>query len=278
MSSKLSKISAIIPTYNSENTISKCIDTLLNQSIDIEIITIDDGSTDKTGLLLQEYQNKIIVLNQNHQGPAVARNFGVSVARGDILVFVDSDMYFDLNFIKDLVAPIRGNGAIGTYTTEERVSNWDNIWARCWNIEEDWEKGKRFKKGSVEGTDYRSILKKDFLRVGGFDNIGYTDSWSLYHKLARRPVRTKAICYHKNPDNLKDVFSHASWIAKRPYKLGLIGALYALVRASLPISILTGIYKSLTKLTPEFFIFKLVFDLGRFTGVFSMLTSRSMIK
>jgi len=286
---------AVLPIYNAQSTIEACLESLLAQSVPIELVTIDDGSSDNTHSLMVRTielfpQTKITLLKQNHGGPALARNLGAKSAKSDILLFVDSDMIFDKDYVKDLIQPIQLGKVIGTYTTEERVNNWDNVWARCWNIEEGWEDKKRFpanpprvdKQQRVEagppkyGTDFRAILKSEFDRVGGFDNIGYTDTWSLFHKLSVKPLSTKAICYHNNPGSLLAVFRQARWSAKRPYKYGHLGTLYSLIRTSLPISLVVGLAKSPKQ--PQFIIFKIVYDLGRFVGILEMLVTGKLAK
>lgn len=270
--------SAILAVYNAEGTINSAINSLLSQSTPLEIIVVDDGSSDNTLSLLRKYPN-IKLYTQSHGGPALARNLGSTHAKTSILLFVDADMTFDQNYVKTLIQPIIENRAIGTYTIEERVGNWDNIWARCWNIQEGWEVKKRFPKNPPKyGTDFRAILKSEFERVGGFDNIGYTDTWSLFNKLGVRPIATKAVCYHKNPDALPSVFRQAKWSAKRPYRYGSFGTLYALLRTSLPISLLVGLVKAAVTLTPQFFLFKLVYDLGRFIGISQLLITGDVRK
>jgi len=276
--------SAILAVYNAESTIEACLDSLIAQSVPIEIIIIDDGSTDNTSVSMIRIidthpQAKIVLLKQNHGGPALARNLGAKSATSDILLFVDADMIFDQDYVKDLISPIQKGEVIGTYTVEERVANWDNVWARCWNVQEGWEDKKRFpKKPPKYGTDFRAILKSEFDRVGGFDNIGYTDTWSLFNKLGEKPLSTKAICYHKNPDTLYAVFRQARWAAKRPYKYGLLGTFYALLRTSLPASLIIGITKSAINKGPTFVIFKLVYDLGRFVGIIELLFTGKLAK
>ncbi|WP_206429535.1 glycosyltransferase family 2 protein [Clostridium transplantifaecale] len=97
----LKKISIIVPVYNVELYLSKCIDSLLSQHYpSIEIILIDDGSPDKCGLICdkyaQQYEN-IIVIHQKNQGVSAARNCGLRVATGSLISFVDPDDFIDLN-------------------------------------------------------------------------------------------------------------------------------------------------------------------------------------
>ena len=107
-------ISVIVPIYNSGKYINKCLDSLLNQTLNsMEIICINDGSTDNSLKIIEEYRkksNKIRIINQSHSGQGVARNKGVSVASGQFIGFVDSDDYVALNFYEELyIASIKHN-------------------------------------------------------------------------------------------------------------------------------------------------------------------------
>src|SRR3989338_5607166 len=131
-------VSVIIPIYNEEEVIENCLESLAKQSYkDLEVILVDDGSTDRTLEIIRNWKFEIgnlKLLEQKHMGPGVARNLGASEANGDILVFVDADMAFDKNFVKDLVKPILDGKSIGTFSKNEFVTNKDNIWSICWNI------------------------------------------------------------------------------------------------------------------------------------------------
>lgn len=86
-------VSVVIPAFNSEKHIAECIDSVLKQSYqNLEIIFIDDGSTDKTVDIVTGYQNKCIkIFQQKNSGSAVARNFGVKQASGSWIAFIDAD-------------------------------------------------------------------------------------------------------------------------------------------------------------------------------------------
>lgn len=85
-------VSAIIPTYNREKTICRAVDSILNQTYkNIEIIVIDDGSTDGTLKLLEAYGNSIKIIKQCHKGANAARNRGIKEAKGEYITFLDSD-------------------------------------------------------------------------------------------------------------------------------------------------------------------------------------------
>lgn len=89
------KYSIIVPVYNVERYISRCIDSILKQTIqDFELILIDDGSPDNSGNICDEYaqlDNRIVVVHQENKGVSAARNKGLDIAKGKYIVFVDSD-------------------------------------------------------------------------------------------------------------------------------------------------------------------------------------------
>lgn len=108
-------ISVIIPVYNEEKYIQECMDSLLNQTyLDFEIICVDDGSTDKSLQILQEYaklDSRVKILTQQNQYAGVARNNGLKIARGKYVIFLDADDYFRENMLKKLFMKAEENMA-----------------------------------------------------------------------------------------------------------------------------------------------------------------------
>ena len=104
-------ISFIIPSYNSANTIKRAINSVLNQSTDLEyeIIVVDDGSTDNTEEVLKSYvdDKKIKYYKKDNSGVADTRNYGVKMATGEYIIFVDSDDYISENLLNDIERFIR---------------------------------------------------------------------------------------------------------------------------------------------------------------------------
>ena len=99
------KVSVIIPVYNVEEYLCKCLDSVINQTLkEIEIICVDDGSTDNSLEILKEYatkDNRITIITQKNLYAGVARNSGLAQAKGEYLSFLDSDDFFELNMLKE---------------------------------------------------------------------------------------------------------------------------------------------------------------------------------
>lgn len=100
-------VSVIVPVYNVEQYIGNCLESIIRQSFDnIEIIVVDDGSTDRSGQICDAYAEKdsrIIVKHKENGGAADARNIGISFANGEYVVFVDADDYIHDDFISTVV-------------------------------------------------------------------------------------------------------------------------------------------------------------------------------
>lgn len=107
------KVSVIIPVYNVEAYLRECLDSVINQTLkEIEIICVDDGSTDSSLEILKEYakkDNRISVLTQENLHAGVARNAGLAVAKGEYLSFLDSDDFFELDMLKETYNKVKSD-------------------------------------------------------------------------------------------------------------------------------------------------------------------------
>lgn len=267
------KISVIIPVYNEEKEILSCLESLGKQTFtDFEIIIVDDGSTDDTVKEIKNLQKivqSIKLLQRRHEGPALARNLGALKAKGKVLVFVDADMSFDENFLKELTMPIVNGKAKGTFSREEYVGNWNNIWARDWNINQNLDRKRRIPKDYPDREKvFRAILKSEFEKGGGFSKGGYTDDYTLSKKLGYEAEAIPGAKYfHKNPDKLVEVFKQAKWTSKREYKLGIVGTAWTMFKSLLPFSVVIGIYKSAKYKEASFLPFKIIYDIAVIIGI-----------
>lgn len=108
---KVEKISVVVPIYNVEKYIDKCINSILNQSYkEIEVILVNDGSTDNCLNLCKQYSkmdSRVLVINKKNGGLSSARNAGIAVATGKYIVFIDGDDYICLDYIEKLYNTIK---------------------------------------------------------------------------------------------------------------------------------------------------------------------------
>lgn len=100
----MTKVSVVIPVYNAEEHLEQCLDSVVNQTLDdIEIICVDDGSTDGSAAILKKYQRtteKVKVIHQENAGAGAARNAGLRKATGKYISFLDADDFFELNMLE----------------------------------------------------------------------------------------------------------------------------------------------------------------------------------
>lgn len=140
------KVTVVVPVYNVSNYLEKCIDSIINQTYKkLEIILVDDGSTDNSGAICDDFASKdkrIKVIHKENGGLSDARNFGIDIATGEYIVFVDSDDYIALDMIEFLYNSLESNEAdISTclyqnfYDGEDVLESDDNISYVCSNTE-----------------------------------------------------------------------------------------------------------------------------------------------
>lgn len=101
------KITVIIPIYNSEKYLVRCLDSIINQSLkEIQIILINDGSNDKSGEICDQYcrlDSRVNVIHKKNEGVSVARNIGIRLAKGEYIIFIDSDDWIEKEMLKRML-------------------------------------------------------------------------------------------------------------------------------------------------------------------------------
>lgn len=111
------KISIIIPVYNAEKDLNRCLDSILSQTYeDWECLLVDDGSLDNSAKICDRYSildSRFKVFHKDNGGPSSARNYGLDHSNGDYLAFVDSDDWIDKTFLEDLLKPFIENINVG---------------------------------------------------------------------------------------------------------------------------------------------------------------------
>lgn len=111
----LCEISVIIPVYNIQQHLRECLDSVLGQSYPhLQVICVDDGSTDESPAILAQYaqkDNRVQVIRQQNAGPGAARNTGLEAATGEYVIFLDSDDWFEPDFLEKMVDTAQREGA-----------------------------------------------------------------------------------------------------------------------------------------------------------------------
>lgn len=109
------KISVIVPVYNTRKYLARCVDSILAQSFcDFEVLLVDDGSTDGSGLLCDEYaarDNRIFVIHKANGGVPSARNAGLEQSKGEWIMHVDSDDFIEPNMLQSMLKEVEKNSA-----------------------------------------------------------------------------------------------------------------------------------------------------------------------
>ena len=199
------KVSVIIPVYNVENYLEECLDSIINQTLkDIEIICINDGSTDSSLEILNDYASKdsrIKVLTQENCGVSVSRNHGIKLAIGEYIYFMDSDDILELTALEELYNISKNNTEcdivifklINFYdgTTEKFTSkyyemkflrkfknkffNYKDLGAKIFDVSVS-PPGKFFKKDLIHDLTFPEGLIFE-------DNVFFTEAFLKSHKI-----------------------------------------------------------------------------------------------
>ncbi len=116
------KFSIIVPVYNVEKYIEKCLNSIFNQSFkDYEVIVVNDGTKDNSMDIVNKFDVKVI--NQKNQGLSEARNSGVKAAHGDYLVFIDSDDYIEKDLLKNINKSLENNPDVVRYQVKDIIED-----------------------------------------------------------------------------------------------------------------------------------------------------------
>ena len=191
------KISVIIPVYNSSTYLRKCLDSVVNQTLkDIEIIIINDGSTDDSKNIIEEYTGKyknIIFIDQENKGIGKTRNIGIKRATGEYITFVDSDDYIKENMLEEYYKYARKHNfdlVIGSYI--KKINNKEIIF-----------ENNKFKTGNVKTTP----------------QILYLIEYGPWAKLYKRELLTNNNIYFDEKRKYEDM----PFVSKTLLKSKLIG-------------------------------------------------------
>lgn len=223
-------ISVIVPAYNAEATIDRCLTALAGQSVapeSYEIVVVDDGSRDGTVARVRAHPG-VRLLSQSHSGPAAARNLGAQQARGEILLFTDADCAPEADWIEFMAMPLQHTapapegkpvvGVKGAYLNERR-----QIWARFVQLEYEEKYEHMAHARTVDFIDtYAAGYRRDvFLANGGFDPHfpeASVEDQELSFRLARQGYRLAFV-----PEARVTHWGHAATLTaywRRKFKIG----------------------------------------------------------
>ena len=213
----MTKLSIVIPVYNVENYIPQCLESILSQSFkDLEVICVNDGSTDNSLSVLQDYKAKddrIIIIDQKNEGSGVARNAGLSIAKGEYVYFVDGDDWLEGSALEKAVLKsdelntdilifgglsyYEGKGKNGGYSANKLPKKYlDKVFS-----------AKEIKKDIFKfpSTAWTKLYKRDFLVKNnikfqdikaGQDQLPFFHSMIKAERIALLPENL--YCYRKN--------------------------------------------------------------------------------
>ncbi len=166
-------ISVIMPCFNAERYLREAVDCVLKQTYpNIELIIVDDGSTDGSVEILQSYEGRIKVLRQANQGPYPARNYGASHATGEFIAFLDADDWWSPDCLEKLHAALETNSDCAV-----AYCGWQNVGLTGGRgepyVPPDYEledKAVRFLRAAAPWPIHAALVRrKAFDEVGGFD-------------------------------------------------------------------------------------------------------------
>lgn len=167
------KISIIVPIYNVEEYLERCIDSILNQTFkDFEVILINDGSTDNSAIICDTYakkDNRVKVIHKKNEGAAIARNVGLDACKGQYIGFVDSDDYISPIMYETLLNRIIKENAEIAICRYENFKSYDDI---------------KFRNSKNFFKSFNNIeaLENYFLDYGHKDRIMHTLIWDKLYK------------------------------------------------------------------------------------------------
>src|ERR1700723_333860 len=234
ISTAIKTASIVIPTFNGGSRIGNCLDSLVKQMTDrdVEILVVDDGSTDNTADVVRGYSS-VRLISQANAGPATARNHGAMEAQGAILLFTDDDCVPMPDWLEAMLGPFNDPevvGAKGVYRTHQK-----SLAARFVQIEYEDKYRLMASLPSIDFIDTYSagFRRERFLEMAGYDTsfpVACAEDIELSYRMSTRGWKMRfapnAIVYHTHPDTLwrylKKKYKFAFWrmlaVRKNPSK------------------------------------------------------------
>jgi len=208
-------VSVIIPCFNEERYIAGSIESFLSQTYqNIEIIVVDDGSTDKSVKIVKKYPVKLIQCE--HRGVSHVRNEGIRNAKGDIIVFAEGDGKYAENYIETIIEPLKDRKIGGVLAGERRILNWNNSLAQKYlslRFIASYELTKIGERPVLGGWAFR---KEIFSEVGFYnEKMACGEDREFSERIKKKGYKFVWIpdtyMYHKEAENLVELFKKSFW-------------------------------------------------------------------
>ena len=200
-------VSVLIPAYNAEKTIHRCLDSILAQTYcDIEVIIVNDGSKDSTLAELQVYAKKderVKVIDQPNCGVSATRNVALDNASGDYILYVDADDWIEPNMIQRMVDLIEGADIVfcgNDYSeTPMQVECIDNVKIEDWNQQQQMLEFMKHKR--MTGMLWNKLIRRDITEGSWFnEETGYGEDaeflWKILKKSHKMIVTNEILNHH----------------------------------------------------------------------------------
>lgn len=202
-------VSIIVPIYNAEKWLNKCLDSIVNQTYkELEIVLVDDGSTDSSLEICNKYKlkdNRINVISIENNGVANCRNVGLDNAHGDYVLYVDSDDWIEHNIVEILLKDIKDNNvdiALCKYDyCDEKIDKDSSIEI----LEENTVIEEFIKHRKFQGMLWNKLIKRSLFEGVRFNtDIGYGEDAQLMWKIIKKGINMSVnskILYHHYVNN-----------------------------------------------------------------------------
>ncbi|MCF2639879.1 glycosyltransferase family 2 protein [Fusobacterium varium] len=203
-------MTVIIPVYNVEKYIAKCLESVLKQTYkNIEIVIIDDGTKDSSGMICDDYAKKdfrIKVIHQKNQGLSGARNTGLKIATGDYITFLDSDDFIDEKMLEEMLLALKKNNAdiveCGTiYCNEDETFIRENTKDELRVYKNEYQIKELVFLGNITTTSWGKLYKKKLFKnfefpLGKYHEDTFT-TYKLLHLSSKTIVLNKSFYYYR---------------------------------------------------------------------------------
>lgn len=255
-------ITVVVPVYNAEKFLNECLNSILNQTFQsYEVIAINDGSLDNSVSILMEFQEKyenLIVIDKENEGVSATRNLGIKKAKGEYILFIDSDDYIELNMLEKMYQQViahRAEIVTAKIAIEDEMGNWRSLIKYDYNEDKSINSNESLKllwAGVISGHVCNKLIKKDLFLLNNIEfpvGLLYEDTpiiiklftciqrqafvnKELYHYVQRENSITKINSLKAINDQLQAIdlvenkYSYKIESSSKEYQIFLVNQLY----------------------------------------------------